>query len=565
MKKILLTISFCAILTSNAQIPTLEWAKQIGGSSNELGLAMNVDLAGNVYTAGVFSGTMDFDPGPLTLIVTSIGSVDAFITKSDPSGNLIWAKTFGGTLNFVYGITTDAVGNLYLTGSFQDTTDFDPGVNTFNLISAGSWDTYISKWDTDGNFLWAKRVGAGGTNDGGYDVVIDVNRNVHIAGTYNQTVDFDPGTGSSNLTAAGSTDSFILKLDASGNFIWAKGVGGTSSEQVKSLVVDAAGNVYFTGDFFGTCDFDPGAGSFNLTSAGSADAFICKLDVSGNFAWAMRAGASSDDRAFSIALDNAGNVLTTGHFDGVVDFDPASPVANLSSAANSSDAFILKLDGSGNYIWAKKTGGNFNDGGRNITTDANGNAYYSGYYTGSVDFDPDTNSFLLPGSSSGDLFISKLDAAGNFVWAVGFGGSTPQDFAEEIIVDAAGKVYCTGNFEGTADLDPGPLTLNFTSAGVGDVYMIKLTQTPVGIAENLIENNFTVFPNPANNQIAIYGLPFTEPCEIKIVDVMGKEIFKTKVTSEKTEIDVSKFEKGNYFVQLLTDHKTFTQKLIIQH
>ncbi len=568
MKKILLSSLLLAVLFAKAQPPSLEWAKQIGGPPNELGLAMNVDLAGNIYSAGAFGGTMDFDPGPATLNITSIGSVDAFITKSDPSGNLIWAKTFGGTLTFVYGITTDASGNLYLTGSFQDTTDFDPGASTFNLISAGSWDSYISKWDAAGNFLWAKSVGSLGTNDAGYDVAVDINGNVHIAGTFNQTVDFDPGSGTNNITAAGSSDSYILKLDASGNFVWAKGVGGTSSDQVQSLVIDGAGSVYFTGNFFGTCDFNPGSGTFNLTSAGSADAFICKLDVSGNFAWAMKAGANSDDRASSIALDNSGNTLTTGFFDGVVDFDPGPAVNNLSSAFNSTDAFVVKLDSSGNYIWAKKTGGNNYDSGRNITSDANGNVYFSGYYTGTVDFDPDTSSYLLPGHSSGDLFISKLDAAGNFVWAVGFGSTTPQDFAEEIIVDAAGKVYCIGNFEGTGDFDPGPSNLNFISAGVGDVYIMKFTQTPLGTSENLTKNDFTIYPNPAHQSLVISHGSLKENCEMSVFNVMGKEIFKTSLNDEKTEIDVSKLESGLYFVQLTYSSSVglvmSTQKLIIQ-
>jgi Secretion system C-terminal sorting domain/Beta-propeller repeat len=546
MKKVLLSILFLTVLSANAQIPTLAWAKQIGGS---LGSAMIVDAAGNVYSTGVFGGTVDFDPGPATFNITAVGSTDAFITKLDPSGNFIWAKTFGGYLTFLYGINTDAAGNIYITGSFQDTSDFDPGANTFNLISAGSWDTYVAKWDAAGDFLWAKRIGGGGSNDAGNDVVVDINGNVFIAGLFSQTVDFDPGAGTNNITAAGSTDSFILKLDASGNFVWAKGVGGTSSEQVQSLVIDSTGGVYFVGDFFGTCDFDPGAGTFNLTSAGDRDAFICKLDAAGNFAWAKRVGGSSPDKAFAIAPDNAGNILITGYFDGMVDFDPGAAVVNLSSAASSLDAFVLKLDAVGNYIWAKKTGGNTSDAGRSITTAANGNVYFTGTYTG-------TGLFNLTGNSVADIFISKLDAGGNFVWAVGFGGLN-QDISDQIVVDATGMVYCTGYFEGTVDFDPGPLTLNFTAVGGANVFIMKLAQAPVGIAENLSENDISLYPNPANQSLVISHPSLNENCEIRIFDVMGREVFNSTLQNSKFiihdstfQMNVSNFEKGIYFVQL---------------
>lgn len=549
-------------INTKAQIPALQWAKQIGNTSNELGLSMSVDLSGNVYTAGVFGGTVDFDPGPATLNIASVGSTDAFITKLDPSGNLIWAKTFGGYLTFVYGITTDVSGNLYITGSFQDTSDFDPGANTYNLISAGSWDTYIAKWDAAGNFLWAKRVGGGGANDAGNDVAVDIIGNVHIAGIFNQTVDFDPGPGTSNITAAGSTDSFILKLDASGNFIWAKSVGGTSSEQVQALVLDGAGSVYFVGDFFGTCDFDPGTGTYNLTSAGSGDAFICKLDNSGNFAWAMKAGGTNSDKAYSIAADNTGNILITGYFDGVVDFDPGPGVANLSSNVSSIDAFVLKLDGDGNYTWAKKIGGSTYDGGRCITSDASSNVYFAGNYTGTVDFDPGTGSFILPGNSDVDIFISKLDANGNFVWAVGFGGLY-QDVVEQIVVDAAGMVYCTGNFEDVVDFDPGPLSLNFTSAGVGDVFTMKLTQSPVGISENLVDDIFSVYPNPANDEFMISGLTF--PVEVKMFNAFGHEVLSKQMKTANSKLPMLNLPSGIYFIELLSENKKGTRKIIVQH
>src|ERR1035437_9575750 len=132
------------------------------------------------------------------------------------------------------------------------------------------------------NFLWAKSMGGTG-NDIGYSIALDASGNVYTTGYFYGTVDFDPGAGTFNLTSAGNYALFISKLDASGNFVWAKQIGGTSSGALGQFIsLDASGNIYTTGCFFGTVDFDPGAGTSNLTSSSTNDIFVSKLDASGN-------------------------------------------------------------------------------------------------------------------------------------------------------------------------------------------------------------------------------------------------------------------------------------------
>ena len=151
------------------------------------------------------------------------------------------------------------------------------------------------------------------------------------------------------------------------NFKWAKQMGGTGADAGgSSVTVDAAGNVYTTGGFGGTADFDPGPGTYNLTSAGTYDMFISKLDSSGNFIWAKQLGGTGADAAgASIAVDADGNVYTTGGFVGTADFDPGPGVFTLSAIGNfrTKASFVLKLDADGNFIWAKQTGGG-TEGGR---------------------------------------------------------------------------------------------------------------------------------------------------------------------------------------------------------
>lgn len=208
-RSILSFLCWAAFLVVNAQTPALAWAKNMGGTSSAGGNSIAIDAVGNIYTTGSFSGTADFDPGAGILILTASGDQDAFISKSDASGNFVWAIKIGGLYSdFGIGVAVDSLGNVYTTGSFG------------------------------------------------------------------LTVDFDPGAGTSELTAVGGNDIFILKLDASGNFIWVKRVGGTSIDDNYALTLDKSGNIYLTGDYSGKADFDPGAGTYELQSVGDLDIFV---------------------------------------------------------------------------------------------------------------------------------------------------------------------------------------------------------------------------------------------------------------------------------------------------
>ncbi len=454
------------------------WAKGMGGAGYDLGFDVAVDSNGNMYMAGRFSGSADFDPGAGVFNLTSAGYYDFFVSKFDSSGNFIWAKGVGGAgQDQSYGITTDSSGNVYTTGRFSGTVDFDPGVGTANLISVGDSDIFVSKLDSSGNFIWAKGMG-GSDYDSGYSIATDSSSNVYTTGSFGGTVDFDPGAGAFNLVSAGSDDIFVSKLDSSGNFIWAKGMGGASGDYGSSIATDSSGNVYTIGGFYGTVDFDPSTGVFDLASVGSDDIFVSKLDSSGNFAWAKGMGGSSYDYGNGIATDSNGNVYTTGDYFGTVDFDPGAGVFNLTSAGYS-DIFISKLDSSGNFAWVKGMGGASRDSGYGIATDLSGNVYTTGYFGATADFDPGTGTVNLVSAGNEDIFVSKLDNGGNFIWAKGMGGSS-YDYGFSIATDSNGNVYTTGGFSGTADFDPGAGTANLTSAGGDDIFISKLdaNETP---------------------------------------------------------------------------------------
>ncbi|MCK6639340.1 MAG: SBBP repeat-containing protein [Bacteroidia bacterium] len=483
--------AFCLLTVFNlsqTNAQTFDWAKAMMGSGQDAGRSITVDASGNVFSTGYFQGTVDFDPGPGTFNLTSAGSNDIYVSKMDATGNFVWAVSFGGTGNDrVYAIATDGLGNVYTSGTFVGTVDFDPGAGTFNLTSdLSSIDVFVSKLDASGNLIWAKAFGGTG-DDRSYSMAADATGNLYTTGYFQGTVDFDPGAGSFNITSLGVADIFVTKLNASGNFIWAKNMAGTLFGYGLSLTTDNSGSIYTTGAFQGTVDFDPGTGTFNLAAVGSDDIFISKLDSSGTFVWAKAMGSTSIDYGYSIATDVFGNVYTTGTFQGTVDFDPGSATFNL-NAAGSYDIYISKLDASGNFVWAKTAGGTGFDFGTSLTTDIAGNVYTIGSFQGSVDFDPGAGTFILTAIGGSDIFICKLDGAGNFIGANAIGG-TSSESGYCIIVDAANNIYSTGEFGNTVDFDPGAGTFNLASAGGTDIFVLKLTQCPNVISNILAQTN----------------------------------------------------------------------------
>ncbi len=463
-----------------------------GGANS--GNAVATDAAGNVYTTGAFQGTVDFDPGAGTSNLTSAGTNDIFISKLNSAGNFVWARQLGGTLDDQgNGITVDSSGNVLTTGYFRGTVDFDPGAGTSNLTSAGGDDIFVSKLDSAGNFVWARRLGGtGGTSfDRGQGIAVDASGNVLTTGPFSGTADFDPGAGTSNLTSAGSNDIFVSKLNSAGNFVWAGRLGGTSADAGFGIAVDGSGNVVTTGQFLGTADFDPGAGTSNLTSAGSGDIFVSKLNSAGTFVWAGRLGGTGNDFGQGIAVDASGNVLTTGSFNGTADFDPGAGTSNLTSAG-SSDIFVSKLNSAGAFVWARQLGGGSVDQGVGIAVSASGNVLTTGSFNGTADFDPGAGTSNLTSAGADDIFVSKLNSAGTFVWARQLGG-TSNDQGRGIAVHASANVYTTGFFQGTADFDPGAGTYNLTSLGTSGAFVSMLTDNTPPIAP--VDNN------PAPNSV----------------------------------------------------------------
>ncbi len=477
LKKVALATWTVAVgFTAVAQGVNLEWAKQYGGSKYDEGRSVFVDKERNVYTTGTFADTADFNTG--SKLIAS-GGTDIFVSKQDPTGATVWVKRFGGSGNDAgSGIVLDTAGNIYITGAFSDTVDFNEGGTPLTLVSPRSTNVFVLKLDKDGATVWASGMGGTTSGDEGTGIALDAAGNVYTVGIFFGTADFDPGPATANLTNAGSSDIFVSKLNASGAYVWAKGFGGNRLDRGEDIAVDAWGNVYTTGYFMRTADFDPGTNVVNLISGGNTyDAFISKLSTDGDFVWAKQISGANPVMANGIALDDAANVYTTGMFNATTDFDPGTANFDMTSAGGT-DIYVSKLDSSGSFVWARQMGGSpgiGGDRGYDIDVDHKGNVYSTGFFHGTADFDPGSETYELTAPAGAmDIYVSKLNTSGNFVWAKQLTGSSNTKWGIGIEVDGSGNVYTTGHFSNSTDFDPGPGNFDILSYGGSDIYIHKL-------------------------------------------------------------------------------------------
>lgn len=504
---------------ASAQSPDWVWAVSAGGTGSDSGNSIDVDTHGNIYVTGSFSSsTITF--GTTTLI--NAGDNDIFIVKYDSLGNVLWAKCAGGTDSDIgRSIGVDIYGNCYVTGSYSSPTLI---LDTITLQNYGSGDIFIVKYDSLGNLLWAKNA-IGSSNDYPMDITLDQYGNSYITGAFwSPTLTF----GSNTLINTYSYDIFIVKFNPSGNALWAKSAGGSSYDFSNSICVDNNGNSYITGYYLSdTISFD----SLNLTNnSTSYNIFLAKYNSTGNIEWVKKAGNSSNNYGKSIACDTNGNCYITGSYLG-------SPITfgsiNLINYGGE-DVFVVKYDSSGNVLWAKNAIGTFDDAGKSISVDLNGNCYVSGYFRSySIKF----GSITVTNVDYKDIFVVKYNSLGNALWAKSAGGVGYEEGYSNSVSNN-GELLLTGYFN-----SPMITFANTTLVGnsSSNVFVSKISNQITNLSEfdkNLVIN---IFPNPANKYIYI---DYNKPFALEIYTLSGKKI----IESTKSQIDISKLSSATYMV-----------------
>ncbi len=317
-------------------------------------------------------------------------------------------------------------------------------------------------------------VGAGSVDVESNAVTDDSAGNVLITGSLQGTANFGTGVTTLNLSSTGNRDVFIAKYAKTGSLLWAKDLRGgdaLSVAQGAAITVDGSGNVLVSGTFTGTVNFDPGAGNTSFTASGRNDVFIAKYDSSGNLLWArdVVGTAGTVDEGYALAVDSIGDVWATGSYQSSATFG-----ATTLNATGQFEQFVTKLNPSGQFLWATTTTGSGSSvaQGAGITVDGSGNAVATGFYAGTVDFNPSGGN-TLPVASARAIFVQKLDGNGNLVWAQGIVGDDINQ-GNSVIADPSGNLYVTGTFTGAVNFDAGAGSTVITAGGYEDPFLMKL-------------------------------------------------------------------------------------------
>jgi len=431
---------------------SLIWNKSIGGINSEKACGVYSDFAGNICLAGLFmSPSITVDS--ITFTNTS-ASNDIFLIQYNSTGNLIWATKLSGSLEDIStDVTIGPGGTIYSIGYF-----LSPELNlgSGSLTNFGKSMTFITRYANNGTLIWADPIVYPYNNDNSWDIATDSNRNSFVTGWFrSSSLHFDTFEVKNTNTVY---DLFIVKYDSMGSVKWANGAVGKGVDYGTSLCIDPFDNLYVTGYFADTITFG------SVTLPGPGNIFITKIDNNGNILWAKEYGDGSI--TYDICTDLDGNIYVAGWFSTSTSMFGSFTLTN--SAPNYSEIFIMKLDSSGNVLWAQSAQGNYHEMTSGIAVDQEKNVFVTGYYASdSIQF----GSTTIHNNGYHDIFITKLDSNGTFLWTSGVGDHY-NDWPNAICTDPSGNAYITGYFS-SASITFGMATLINPSVSKKETFIAR--------------------------------------------------------------------------------------------
>jgi gliding motility-associated-like protein len=512
----------------------------------------------------------------------------AFLPLHAQLPTFTWAKAIGGSGTMIgNSVCTDAAGNTYTFGTFNAEADFNPDPSETDMLASFGEDAFAVKLDSDGNFVWAIRIGGNGIDEGNF-IMLDENDHLVVTGRFEGIVDFDPGPEVFTLTSQGSSaDIFVAKYSTDGDLIWARSLGSEGGDDPGGLAIDPLGAIFIAGDFGDVGTLQPG--NTPVTSNGN---FICKLSSNGTFQWAINIGSANIQ---AIALSATNDILITGEFSGTVDFDPGVGIEELYAFVD--HIFIAMYTHDGEYAWAYNIGsGDYDSQGTAITTDASGAVFVTGYYSEDMDFDPGAGTFILDGNINGLAFILKLANDGSFAWADRFdayesrgsdvkadadgnvwilGDTNPEGpwstfiavfdsdgeeivyeefgtdcFGNSLALGATGEAFITGWFQDYSDFDFESGETGFSPIGSQDLYVMKLG----GVPAQPIDEDLEIFNFISANGDEINACLYIQNIEasastsnntVKIFNRWGDVVWETKNYNNTDRAFKGKTGSGN--------------------
>lgn len=422
------------------------------------------------------------------LILLSLFNIIA-LTAQERDYNFNWVNAYSPSItasvqiNRGYSIQTDECGNVYTSGTFQGTVDFDLSSDDEIHTYGGLQESFFTtKTDALGNHIWTKSVQAP-FRARALDMVLDINNNVINVGDFyilssmpNPEIDFDPGPGEALRTLEGSTflrkGGYIQKLDEDGNFEWVAILGENGSgTEAHSVSSDNRGNIYVTGQTGGG-DFDPGNSEFILEGG----AFVVKLSAQGELDWAYNIASpiGAIVKSRGIDVDSDGNVAISGFISSSSPTEIDYGNGITTTTIKGFDVFVVKLNNLGNPLWARMFGDTDSEYSFDLAVDSNGNIYHSGAFRQTVDLDPTATTDERTSNGGFDFFIQKLDKDGNYEWSRTFGNSSGRDTAQGMAIDHEDNVHVTGHVSSGTINFPTPTGEKTVTTAGQDVIILKL-------------------------------------------------------------------------------------------
>lgn len=512
--------------TAQSQIPEWKWARSGFGQGSAVCSAL--DESCNLYISGSYYSPLSFDTCFLNDNINN--GFQAYVTKFDSSGSALWAKSARGNLASGNVICTDKNGSLYLAGVyFGDSISFDQITLRNNITADPNY--FIAKYDSSGTVLWAKAIGCGPLpNPSG--LISDINNNIYFSGGFSSPLII---FGGDTLNNSGSRNSFVTKYDQSGNEIWARKIGGTSTDWISGLTSDGSGNIYVTGYFKSpTLYFD----SDSLVNSGGMDFFLAKYDASGNFIWAKSSVGDFDEFPRSITGNSSGIYISGTSTSKQVSFD--SVILNDTSSNPSHKVmFLCNYDTNGNVIWAKNLPA-YNAIPYSMAIKSDNDIVITGHIDTAATMIDTLIVHALPGSFD-PMFIAEFSNSGKIKWAktLASGG----DYFSSVAIYRDENIFITGYFA-TNPFIVGNDTMNLLSWECP--FVAKLfAPSRTTVIDNLCSS--IIYPNPFTNELNIR----TEEgkSEISLYDILSHKFITTEFDTE-INISLNNIPKGVYIYEL---------------
>lgn len=546
------------------------WANQIGGPGSDYIVELGQDAFGNVYTVGSFEDSIDLDPGPDIQLHYSAGNLDAYIQKLDPSGNLIWAISFGGeNSDGARSIAFDSENNVYVSGYFQGTVDFNPSeAEIEERTSMGFTDAFIMKLTNEGELIWVQEYGNTRSESGSFVRIMNDDK-IILSGFFNDEVDFDYGVGEHILSNADSSSKniFCLKLESDGEFIWVKQLGTAGLANIPiAMELSSDNSIYIASDFEDSIDIDPGPEIQMIYNPDFCDnSFISKLDETGEFQWGYAIHGPGCERLKAMAIDNDGNIIVGGQHTLTSHFNQDEPAEFITSAGGE-DIFLLKLNEEGGFIWLQHFGSENHDMMLGITVNPANQIIATGAFSDSVDFDFGPESSFLKVDTYRDSYVLKVTAEGTFLEAFSFPGSG-FNLGTAILAPSTDYFYAAGLFSDTVDFNPYFGTSYLYEIPPGGHYQADGYLTKFGFGENHMsiasyenQQKVTLFPNPTESFITIKS--DLNVLSVKIYNSLGQQVYLQKLQKDDLLINLTHLSSGLYSVVLeLADGSIVCQKV----